>query len=559
MNRKFYILTGLILGLFFSGPVMSQTAGDFRSHLLGGFGDWGTLTTWQTYNGVSWVAAGHVPTSADGVISILNGDSVRLTSPVTIDQVQVLSGGILSITGNSAFPLNDDPSGDDIIVDGKLYVGAGLTQLTGAGTIRINSNGLFVVRNSASIEVSATNNLGTTIFSGNAFIRTGTFTNNNIFIWLDSDIALQNNASFINNDSMSIEITADANFNGSPGTSFTNSVGGVVFKQSSTGVAHMLQNVTFSNAGGISGIGEYDFSSTSITNTGSFGPGNPTGILTVNPAVVTSETPTFNIQINSPGGVAGVNYDQMDFSGAGATNVSGSTLNVYNVGGDPVGTVYTIFLSPTGTITGTFATVNLNPTLGNLTYNANSITVEKTSSSLPVVWGAFTALAVGNTVHLDWSTEQEVNSSHFVIQHSLDGAHFTDLGSVDAKGFSGVVVNYAFVDQSPSLDGINYYRLLEVDRDSKSQLSLVRTVRFYNGKAVNVQITPNPVYSVMLMNIQADDISIVLHDLNGRILRNWSLARGQHQANIGDLPAGTYQLSIYQKGKRIDVQQMIKL
>ncbi|HMH32488.1 MAG TPA: T9SS type A sorting domain-containing protein [Puia sp.] len=538
---------------------MSQTAGDFRSNVTGVFGDWGTLSTWQMYNGVSWAAAPHIPTSADGVISILSGDSVELTSPVTIDQVQVLAGGSLAITGNISVPLNDNPSGDDIIVDGSLYVGAGLTQLTGAGTIRINSSGLFVVRNSGSIEVSSTNNLGRTYFSGNAFIRTGTFVNNNTFVWLDGDIALQNGASFINNDSISVEIPADANFNGTPGTSFTNSVGGVIFKQSATGVAHMFQNVTFSNSGGISGIGEYDFLSTSITNTGSFGPGKPTGILTVDPSVVTGKTPTFNIQINSPGGVAGVNYDQMDFSGAGNVDVTGAILNVYNIGGDPVGTIYTILLSPSGTITGPFATVNLNPTLGNLTYNPNSITVEKTSSALPVVWGAFTTLAVGNTVHLDWSTEEEVNSSHFVVQHSLDGANFTAIGSVDAKGFSGVVANYSFIDKSPSLDGINYYRLLEVDLDGKSQFSVVRTVRFYNGKAVNVQITPNPVYALMLMNIQADDITIVLHDLNGRVLRNWRLARGQHQADVGDLPAGNYQLSIYQKGKRIDVQQMIKL
>src|ERR1700733_3418029 len=82
-----------ILILLAGVQLFAQTTGDYRSAHSG---DWALATTWERFNGTSWVASPSAPTSTDGVISILNSHTVTITTVVTADQVIVNTGGILS-------------------------------------------------------------------------------------------------------------------------------------------------------------------------------------------------------------------------------------------------------------------------------------------------------------------------------------------------------------------------------------------------------------------------------------------------------------------------------
>jgi len=82
-------------------------------------------------------------------------------------------------------------------------------------------------------------------------------------------------------------------------------------------------------------------------------------------------------------------------------------------------------------------------------------------------------LQIGNM--LEWSTSIELNSERFVVQRSLDGISYEDIGRVDAAGLSNEEKPYHFMDI-----GINdqkaYYRLKQIDDDgtaSYSQTALV--------------------------------------------------------------------------------------
>ncbi|HLK30403.1 MAG TPA: T9SS type A sorting domain-containing protein [Puia sp.] len=96
---------------------------------------------------------------------------------------------------------------------------------------------------------------------------------------------------------------------------------------------------------------------------------------------------------------------------------------------------------------------------------------------LPVVLVDFTANLNNNkTVDLSWSTQMEVNLSHFLIQRSADGANWEVIGRVQANGNSQIVSNYSFNDPAP-LDGLNYYRLQMTDLDNKSGLTIIKLIR----------------------------------------------------------------------------------
>jgi len=553
--KKFYLLL-TFFGLFSFQFLSAQNAGDYRSNVV--VGNWTTPGTWQIYNGTAWVAATAAPTSADGVVSILGGDSIRITTPVTVDQIVIAAGSVLAVNGAAA-TLNDDPSGDDLIVNGRLYIGASTSSITGAGTIMVNSGGLFVVRNSGIVAVNTTNN-GETDFSLNTFVQSPVFTNNNSTVWQSGNIALTS-SSFVNNGLFDIQTTAAQSFNGNVGSSFTNASGAVIFAENTGGTASFLQNVNFTNSGSVKGNGVVSFNATTLANTGTIDPGNAgPGILTINPAFATGKSPIFNLNIENTGGTAGTNYDQVAFSGATNANVTGSTLTVTDNGNDPVGTVYTLVTSASGTITGPFASVNLPASMATPVFTSNSVTVQRIGT-LPLVWGDFTAIAQKNSsVLLSWTTLQETNTAYFSVEYSTDGTAYNSIGKVTAKGNSASLSSYSFVHTSPVSNGANFYRLNQVDLDGKSTYSTVKRVSFYNGKTVPVTVTPNPVLNnTVQFNVQAENIRIDLVDLSGKQLKSWILQKGQHEADVQSLPRGVYQLIIYQGDNRIDAQRLLKL
>lgn len=88
----FAVLAVLVVSLT---CVFAQTTGDYRSNGTGG-GNWSVGTTWQKYNGSSWIATGTPPTGAE-TTTILSTDSVYINVAVavtgTIVNQGILSGG----------------------------------------------------------------------------------------------------------------------------------------------------------------------------------------------------------------------------------------------------------------------------------------------------------------------------------------------------------------------------------------------------------------------------------------------------------------------------------
>src|SRR5690606_28144048 len=108
---------------------------------------------------------------------------------------------------------------------------------------------------------------------------------------------------------------------------------------------------------------------------------------------------------------------------------------------------------------------------------------------LPVVMAYFNVVKQGSGALLSWATVTEQNSSHFIIEKSLDGVAFTPIGKVDVRGNSFSPVTYGFTDPFIGL-GITYYRLVQYDIDGTAHYSEIKSVS--NGGRMDVQISPNP-------------------------------------------------------------------
>jgi hypothetical protein len=139
-----------------------------------------------------------------------------------------------------------------------------------------------------------------------------------------------------------------------------------------------------------------------------------------------------------------------------------------------------------------------------------------TSTPVPIGLLSFSAQRTGRVNKITWSTSQEINTSHFVIERSNDGQRYSSIGKISAAGNSSTTRNYSFIDNTPER-GINYYRLRIVDVDNHEKMSTVKNVR--NEGTADVAVYPNPVRDYMQVNItsdKADKATIVITDINGK-------------------------------------------
>jgi hypothetical protein len=166
--------TALLIG----ATVHAQSNGDYRSAQSG---DWSSASTWQRFNGSSFVAAPAPPTAADGQAVILAGHTVTAGTPVSIDQLVVAAGGTLATTGGT-FTVVDGP-GNDLSVNGTWQL-SGAT-IAGPGAIIIANNGTLTWTSGALGASSILNiNAGCTVtFNGGTVTRNALGTINNSGTW----------------------------------------------------------------------------------------------------------------------------------------------------------------------------------------------------------------------------------------------------------------------------------------------------------------------------------------------------------------------------------------
>src|SRR5207253_11095512 len=79
----------VLFGLVGGGTAWGQAAGDYRSIQSG---NWSSTSTWERFNGASWVAAVATPTSVDGQITIRAAHIVSVHASGTSDMVVVQCG-----------------------------------------------------------------------------------------------------------------------------------------------------------------------------------------------------------------------------------------------------------------------------------------------------------------------------------------------------------------------------------------------------------------------------------------------------------------------------------
>ncbi len=153
---------------------------------------------------------------------------------------------------------------------------------------------------------------------------------------------------------------------------------------------------------------------------------------------------------------------------------------------------------------------------------------------LAASFSSFNASLDNGIADLQWTTAEETNTDHFIVERSADAASWETAGTVKASGNAAANHDYHFSDPFP-LTGISYYRLAIVDIDGTTNYS--KTVSIQQAAAGAIRIFPDPIvnssFTIKLPN--ADAATINIFTVQGQLLYRTSL-KGQMQYQI-KLPA----------------------
>jgi hypothetical protein len=177
------------------------------------------------------------------------------------------------------------------------------------------------------------------------------------------------------------------------------------------------------------------------------------------------------------------------------------------------------------------------------------------AAPLPVELTRFEAVAHPDAVRLIWSTASETQNDHFVVERSVEGQPFGELGRVQGAGNSIQPHEYAFTDEKPGL-GKNYYRLKQVDFNGKFEYSQVRVAEFRVNKHA-LSIYPNPhsggSVQVLLASPEDESLELILFDMRGAELKrethNVAAGLARISFETEQLPPGTYWLQAVSSGQ----------
>jgi len=125
---------------------------------------------------------------------------------------------------------------------------------------------------------------------------------------------------------------------------------------------------------------------------------------------------------------------------------------------------------------------------------------------------------VNNTVNLQWSTSNEIDSIYYVIERSIDGVNFDSVSRVNAGNNPDSLQQYLFNDDKP-YQGATYYRLKLLDKDGRFNYSKIVTVTL-DKIGVQYVIYPNPAKYKSTVRIleNMSQVSLRLIDALGRVV-----------------------------------------
>ncbi|HVX25908.1 MAG TPA: T9SS type A sorting domain-containing protein [Parafilimonas sp.] len=182
-------------------------------------------------------------------------------------------------------------------------------------------------------------------------------------------------------------------------------------------------------------------------------------------------------------------------------------------------------------------------------YNLALARYKNTNGTLLIALKDFSAAPAGSgTIKLSWQAVSAVNNNYFSIERSSD-SHFN--GNEIAKIYSNGEQSYAYTDNTP-LQGANYYRLKQVDKDGSFSYSNVVAVTLQNETSITTY--PNPAKNIL--HIKGLDANMkyesrIMNEKGNVVLTTTINKNSVYDFNVQNLSKGIYYLNLISSNKTL--------
>jgi uncharacterized delta-60 repeat protein len=198
-----------------------------------------------------------------------------------------------------------------------------------------------------------------------------------------------------------------------------------------------------------------------------------------------------------------------------------------------------------------------NANTGNVSqYNLALARYKNTSEVLPIALKNFNAVPKNDgSVKISWQALSEINNNYFSIERSANPQfHGSEIARIYSKGQQ----SYFYTDNTP-LQGTNYYRLKQVDKDGSFTYSNIVSVTLQNG--ISVTVYPNPVKDILHIKGLDGTMSYEVKALNekGNVIAATSIIKNaSYNMNVRRLNKGIYYLNLVASNKKTITVKFVK-
>ncbi len=200
-------------------------------------------------------------------------------------------------------------------------------------------------------------------------------------------------------------------------------------------------------------------------------------------------------------------------------------------------------------------TVFEDATAGYIAYTGNftgfsQFVLVSPATTLPVTLTNFTAKANQKNIQLSWSTSLEINNRGFIVDRSLDAINFKQIGWVNGKGTTSLLSNYAFMDRFVQPNVVYYYRIRQVDIDSRQVYSGIRNAHTSRDAGITLFVSPNPAKDHINLFISGTTNNASVEVINAagqKIVQNNNINAfdGVYKIALGGIAKGAYNIVVH--------------
>lgn len=203
------------------------------------------------------------------------------------------------------------------------------------------------------------------------------------------------------------------------------------------------------------------------------------------------------------------------------------------------------------------------PTNNALSYTISDIKLGSNDSVLPVTLTGFIASKQAASIRLDWATSMEQNHQYFELFRSNTGKdNFMSIYKVFGSGNASANKKYSYTDFNP-IAGINYYKLVQVDKDGKQNGPWFSSVNLKIDSKANLSAYVN-LHKQILVQYEAlanATGTLVITDMLGKKLNVTKLniikGTNTYTIDVGQINTGLYVLSLAETNKLSSIKLLI--